>query len=275
LRKLMPDLVAVYGDTNSTLGGALAAAQEHLPLAHIEAGLRCFDLSVAEELNRVVTDHISAHLFCPTPHSRENLRKEGITKQVHLSGDILYDVVKIAKSTTAETKAILQQYDLSPGQYLFLTCHRAETVDDKRTLSRLVMMISSIREPVIFPIHPRTKKNFRRFGLYSKLTGIRNLRLVDPCSYRESLALIGSARMVVTDSGGVQREAYYLKVPTLLLRDVTEWVEILKSGGSMIVGMDSEKLRYGLSRKRFRFENRSICKLGAAARIASMLSQLS
>lgn len=275
LRKLRPDVVVVYGDTNSTLGGALAAVQLHVPLAHVEAGLRCFDLSVAEELNRVVTDRVSTYLFCPTPHSRENLRREGIRRRVCLSGDILYDVARLAKPTATETKAVLKQYDLTPEQYLFLTCHRAETVDDEHELSGFVKMISTIREPVIFPVHPRTKKNLKHFGLNSRLTRRKNLRMVDPCSYRESLALIGSARMVLTDSGGVQREAYYLKVPTLLLREVTEWVEILKSGGSMIVGMSRGKLRYGLTRKRFRFDNRTACRTGASARIASMLSRLS
>lgn len=270
LRKLAPDLVIVYGDTNSTLGGALAAAQINLPVAHIEAGLRCFDLSVPEELNRVVTDRISSCLFCPTATARANLRREGIGKCVYQTGDVLYDVMRLAMPTREEISATLAAKELARGGYLLLTLHRAGTVDDKRRLTRLVRLTGMLREPTIFPLHPRTRKRLQQFGLMRKLRASRYLRLTEPAGYREMLALTSAARLVLTDSGGLQREAYRLRVPVLLLRNTTEWVEIVKSGGGIIVDDDPQRLKQGLKR-RFRFADRTFCRTGAARRIVNHL----
>ncbi|MCK4856954.1 MAG: UDP-N-acetylglucosamine 2-epimerase (non-hydrolyzing) [candidate division Zixibacteria bacterium] len=274
LRKLAPDLVVVYGDTNSTLGGALAAAQLGYKLAHVEAGLRCFDLSIPEELNRVVTDRIADIHFCPTPQAKLNLKKEGIIRRVYQTGDILYDVMQSVLPSKKEMTSQVARFGLEVGRYLLVTLHRSDSVDDRDKLRRLVSLLASLREQVFFPIHPRTRKRLRQFDLMSRLKQRANIKIVPPCGYRESLSLVASARMVLTDSGGIQREAYRLRVPTLLLREVTEWVEILKARGSMIVGFDRDKLKYGLYRRRFCFTDRLLCRSGAANRIAKLLRQL-
>ena len=274
LKSLAPDLVVVYGDTNSTLGGALAATQARIPLAHIEAGLRCFDLAVPEELNRVVTDRISRYLFCPTRQAIASLKAEGIKCGVYLAGDLLYDVLRVSIPLRPQRLELLQEMGLDENRYLFLTLHRSDTVDCKDKLTRIVSMVNSLKEPVLFPIHPRTKKRLVEFALWKKLAGNRFLKVVEPLGYAETLALLSCSRMVLTDSGGIQREAYYLKVPTLLLREVTEWVEINESGGSFIVGLDKRKLLEGLSHHHFDFSNRAICSGGASKRIAAKLATI-
>ncbi len=271
-RKLAPDLVAVIGDTNSTLGGAIAAKQSGLPLAHIEAGLRCGDMSVPEELNRVVTDQISDLLFCPTPQSVANLKGEGIRKRVALTGDVLYDVLVHAKPTTSFRNSFLNKLQLAAGEYFLATIHRADSVDNRENLSKLVTMLTSLKIPVLFPVHPRTLKNLRKFGLLTKLSDARTIRMIEPLGYRESLAAISGSRMVLTDSGGLQREAYFLRVPTLLLREVTEWVEINRGGGSKIIGFDKALYLRGISSRNFRFDNRNICRAGASRRIARLMA---
>lgn len=272
LRRLAPDLVVVYGDTNSTLGGALAAVQLGIPIAHVEAGLRCFDLAVPEEVNRVLTDHVSAMHFCPTTQSKRNLASEGIKQRVHLTGDILYDVLNSAMPSRSEIGKYLQDLGLEPQSYLLLTCHRAGTVDNRESLARLVKLLERVKESVIFPLHPHTKKRLAQYGLMRQLRSNANVRIIPPCGYRESLALIASARRVLTDSGGVQREAYRLKVPSLIIRDVTEWVEILKARGGMLVGFDASKWAEGLNRRRFSFRDRAVCRAGAASRMAQLLA---
>ncbi len=271
LKKLSPDLVVVIGDTNSTLGGAIAAAQMQLPLAHIEAGLRCHDMSVPEELNRAVTDRISNLLLCPTPQSVKNLKDEGITRGVYLCGDVLYDVLTHANPNREFAQSFLELHGLSFGGYYLATIHRADSVDSKENLTKLVSMLTAQKAPVLFPVHPRTQKNLRKFGLLGKLSGSKHIYMTEPLGYRESLAAISGSRMVLTDSGGLQREAYFLRVPTLLLREVTEWVEINRSGGSKIVGFDRAKLLREIKSGNFRFANRGICRLGASRRIARRL----
>lgn len=268
LERLAPDLVIVIGDTNSTLGGALAAVQLRLPLAHIEAGLRCFDLSVPEELNRVVTDRIADFCFCPTPAAVANLKREGITRRVYLSGDMLYDVLAAARPDKLFVDSFLREQALRKGEYLLATIHRADSVDRKEHLQALVRLLLSTKEPVLFPLHPRTKRRLDEFGLMAALAKSKQIKLVEPLSYLDSLAAIMGSRMVLTDSGGLQREAFFLKVPTLLLREVTEWVEINRCGGSRIVGFDRTKFAHGLSGQGFKFTSRGLCKAGAAGRIA-------
>jgi len=272
LRKLSPDIVVVYGDTNTTLGGALAAVQLNIPLAHVESGLRCFDLTVPEELNRVITDRISTIHFCPTPQSVVNLQKEGVRKKVYLTGDLLYDVQKACMPDQSQILRILNRFDVAEHKFLLMTVHRADTVDDRKKLTKLVSMISAIKEPIVFPLHPRTRKRLTEFKLSEKLTRRANIKIVKPCGYSDTLGLIKTSRMVLTDSGGIQREAYRLKVPTLLLREVTEWIEILQSGGSMLVGFNRRRLAQGLAKRKFNFSNRVICRAGASRRIAEHLS---
>lgn len=272
LRRLRPDLVVVIGDTNSTLGGALAAAQLHLPLAHIEAGLRCFDLGTPEELNRLVTDHVARHLYCPTPQAVANLKTEGIATGVSLTGDLLYDVLTDTLPGARETSAILEVLKLTPQSYYVVTLHRADSVDDRVKLTTLVEMLSALPAPTIFPVHPRTRERLRSFKLMGRLRQSKSVRLVEPVGYQQMLALIRSCRMLLTDSGGLQREAYFLRRPTALLREVTEWVEIVRSGGSVVVGFDPEKLRKTLTGHRFSFSNRTFCRTGAATRIARKLA---
>ncbi len=271
LKKLSPDLVVVIGDTNTTLGGALAAGQLGLPLAHVEAGLRCFDLRTPEELNRIVTDRISLLHLCPTPQSVANLRAEGFRKSVFLTGDLLYDVLSQLAPTPGAAATAARSYGVRPREYFLVTLHRAESVDRRVVLRAMVRQIEQLPGDVIFPVHPRTLKQLRSNGLLTRLQRKRRLKLIDPIGYREMLALLAGCKMLLTDSGGLQREAYFLKKPTLLLRDVTEWVEIVAHGGSMIVGANSDALQRGLTRARFSFDNRSICRKGAARRIAGRL----
>jgi UDP-N-acetylglucosamine 2-epimerase len=274
LRQLSPDLVLVYGDTNSTLGGALAAAQLNLTLLHVEAGLRCYDLSIPEELNRVITDRISRYLFAPTRIARRNLMFEGRNKSVYITGDVLYDVVRLALPRKREAVSIVQQLGVIPGQYLLLTCHRSETVDFKENLVQLLALLRLVAEPVIFLLHPRTKKRLEEFQLVEKLLSLEHVLVLRPCGYRESLALISQARAVLTDSGGIQREAYRLRTPTLVLRDMTEWLEIFFAGGSKIVGLDRERFMTALYESQFDFSDRTICRSGASARIAKLITKL-
>lgn len=271
LRRLAPDTVAVIGDTNSTLGGALAAVQLGLPLAHIEAGLRCFDLLVPEEVNRVVTDRIANLLLCPTAQSVKNLKAEGIRKGVFNTGDLLYDVLADAKPDKKYAAEFLQRHKLVKGEFLLATIHRADSVDVEENLKVLTKMLVSLKTKAILPLHPRTRKRLVEFGLMKAVKKSKNLIIVEPFGYRDTLAALMSCRMVLTDSGGLQREAYYLKTPTLLLRPVTEWVEINRAGGSKIVGFDLTKLARGLASTDFRFSDRGFCRAGAARRIADRL----
>ncbi len=272
LSSLKPKLVVVYGDTNSTLGGALAAAQLRIPMVHVEAGLRCHDMSVPEELNRVLTDTLSDYLMAPTDQSVENLRREGARGRIWKTGDLLYDVLKASLPTRKRQLEIIREFGFEPEKYLLITIHRADSVDNRESLTRLVSMLEKIKEPAIFPLHPRTEKRLRQFRLSGRLRKIKNLLLSEPLGYRQILSLTANARLVATDSGGLQREAYFLRKPCLLLRGVTEWLEIVRSRGSAIVGFDERRFTNGLYQRTFNFSNRSICRTGAARRIAEKIA---
>lgn len=274
LKRLAPDLVTVIGDTNSTLGGALAAAQMRIPVAHIEAGLRCFDMSVPEELNRVVTDRISNLLLCPTPQAVKNLKTEGITCGVYNTGDILYDVLALAMPSRSEVKDFLMRHDLTRSEYLLVTLHRADSVDVKATLKVLSKMLLSLKIRTLFPLHPRTRKRLEEFGLMTAIQKSRRLQIIEPLGYRDALSALAACRMALTDSGGLQREAYFLRIPTLLLRPVTEWVEMNRAGGSKIVGFDQQLMERGLASTDFHWDERGICRTGASRRIARRLVDL-
>ena len=237
-----PDWVVVFGDTNSTLAGALAAVKLHIPVAHIEAGLRSFNRQMPEEHNRILTDHCADLLFCPTQTAVDNLHREGLNSSVHLVGDPMYDAVLLFSQVAAQKSNILQNLGLQKGGYLLATIHRAYNTDDPQALSTLLAALQSLEETVILPIHPRTRKKIADFGLLDAQKA-SNLRLIEPLSYLDMLVIEQNARMILTDSGGVQKEAYFFAVPCLTLRPETEWVETLEDGWNAIVGLDAEKIR--------------------------------
>jgi UDP-N-acetylglucosamine 2-epimerase len=238
----MPDLVIVYGDTNSTLAGALAAVKQRIPVAHVEAGLRSFKKTMPEEINRVLTDHVSSLLFCPTKTSVQNLRKEGITKGVYLVGDVMYDSLREHIKRAEKVSAIMRKLNLSKNDFYLVTIHRAENTDIKENLKKIVQILAELDKKTIFPIHPRTKKTLSKFSLLDKLGSKGHLLLIDPVSYLDMLVLEKNARSVLTDSGGVQKEAFFLNTPCLTLREETEWVETLSNGFNQLVGLEINKV---------------------------------
>jgi UDP-GlcNAc3NAcA epimerase len=226
-----PDAVLVYGDTNSTLAGALAAAKLRIPVAHIEAGLRSFNRAMPEEVNRVLTDHISSRLFAPTAAAVENLEREGISgDHVIRTGDVMYDLALTMGPLAKKESSMLQDLELSPGAFVLATIHRAENTDDSDRLGVIIDALAEIsqRVPVVLPLHPRTRSAAARLG--RSLDGQRQLRVVEPLGYLDMLALEMAARLIVTDSGGVQKEAYFQRVPCVTIRDETEWVELVEAG---------------------------------------------
>jgi UDP-N-acetylglucosamine 2-epimerase (non-hydrolysing) len=241
LQKERPDVVLVYGDTNSTLAGALAAVKMHIPVAHVEAGLRSFNRRMPEEINRLLTDHVSTYLFCPTPTALANLAREGITQGVYHTGDVMYDAVLRYAFSPEESARWLASLQLAPRAYYLATIHRAENTDDPERLKALVEVLARLDLPVAFPVHPRTRKALASQGL----TAGGSIRLLAPLGYREMLAAQQYARAVLTDSGGVQKEAFFLRTPCITLRDETEWVETVEAGWNVVVGTDAEAiLRY-------------------------------
>ncbi len=234
-----PDLVLVYGDTNSTLAGSLAAAKLHIPVAHVEAGLRSYDRSMPEEVNRVVSDHVADLLFCPTETAVANLAAEGVTGGVHLVGDVMLDALLFNRTIAEERSQILATLDLAAGEYLVATVHRQSNTDDPRALARLVDAFTVLAEPLVLPLHPRTAKYLKEYDLYDRLAAAPHIRLIEPLGYLDMLRLLAGARLVLTDSGGVQKEAYMLEVPCVTLRENTEWVETVEDGWNVLVGTDT------------------------------------
>jgi UDP-GlcNAc3NAcA epimerase len=235
-----PDWVLVYGDTNSTMAGALAASKLQIPVVHVEAGLRSYNRRMPEELNRVVTDHLAALLLCPSLVARRNLAAEGITKGVHVVGDVMLDVLNRARERAgAGPNRILSQLQLKPGEYLVATMHRSENTDDRARLSAILKALNLLGEPVVFPVHPRTRKAIDGDSQHQ----IRpHVRLIEPLGYFDMVALSHSARLILTDSGGLQKEAYWLGVPCITLREETEWVETVEAGWNTLAGSDTEKI---------------------------------
>ncbi len=223
-----PDWVVVFGDTNSTIAGGMAAAKLHLPVAHIEAGLRSYDRKMPEEVNRVLTDHLSTLLFAPTAAAVENLAKEGIRDGVKLVGDVRVDVVmQTVDRSKARQAALLQATGLATGEsFALATIHRASNTDDRARLTEIVSAFNTLDLPVVLPVHPRLKKMMAEFGL----TFSGNVRSIEPIGFVDMVALLDSCRIVVTDSGGLQKEAYMLRRPAVTVRDTTEWIETVHSG---------------------------------------------
>ena len=222
-----PDMVLIYGDTNSTLAGALAASKLNIPVAHVEAGLRSFNRRMPEEVNRVVADHLSTLLFCPTRTAVKNLSDEGILSGVHAVGDVMYDTTLAAAERAEARSQILETLALEPGAYAVCTIHRAENTDDVPRFSRIMDWLEAAAavRPILMPIHPRTRKLMAARNIAS-----RGIRLIDPLGYLDMARLLRHSAEVFTDSGGIQKEAYFHRVPCVTLRDETEWVETIEAG---------------------------------------------
>jgi UDP-N-acetylglucosamine 2-epimerase len=236
-----PDMVLVYGDTNTTLAAGLAAAKLDIPVAHVEAGLRSFNRAMPEEINRVLVDHISALLLCPTTAAVENLRAEGITEGVHLVGDVMLDTARyFAESVNAAP--VLARYGVEPDGYFFATVHRAGNSDDPGKLAAIVSALAALDRPVIWAVHPRTRKNLQAFGLDAVVEASPSIIAIEPVPYTDTVALLRSASALLTDSGGMQKEAYFFGVPCVTMRDETEWVETVELGWNTLVGADTERI---------------------------------
>jgi UDP-N-acetylglucosamine 2-epimerase len=276
LLKSQPNWVLIYGDTNSTLAGALAAVKLHIPVAHVEAGLRSFNRRMPEEINRVVADHVSTLLFCPTEMAVKNLIHEGVEKGVHLVGDVMYDSVLFNTALAESGSMILERLDLKPKAFYLATVHRAENTDDPKRLAAIIDSFSKINRPIVWPIHPRTRKI-----LVDKFKSItENIRIIDPVSYLDMLKLEKNARIILTDSGGVQKEAYWFEVPCVTLRDETEWVELVEIGYNQLAGADATKILTAIQNAEMQIEQEKTVPAGhlygdgrAADKIVAILAE--
>jgi UDP-GlcNAc3NAcA epimerase len=241
LVKEAPDWLLVYGDTNSTLAAVLAASKLHIPVAHVEAGLRSFNMRMPEEINRIVADRLAQALFCPTSAAVENLAREGITQGVHLVGDVMFDAaLHFADLATERAPALLESLGVKEGGYILATCHRAENVDTPEKLRGIVDgLVAASRElPVVLPLHPRTAGMINRLGIEMP----SSVKVIEPVSYLEMVALERRAKLIVTDSGGVQKEAFFYGVPCVTAREETEWVETVETGWNILVGADPARM---------------------------------
>jgi len=270
-----PELVLVYGDTNSTLAAALAAVKLHIPVAHVEAGPRMFDRNIPEEVNRVLTDHVSSLLFAPTQTSVENLKKEGITAGVHLTGDVMLDSFLYFSRVARDRSQVLQRLGLEKGRYLLATVHRARNTDIEQNLRSMIEAFLSLDEKIVFPVHPRTQKKLDELNLNLNLipqAGSRaqsesesHLHLLPPVGYLDSLILTQNASKVLTDSGGLQKEAYFAGVPCITLDDSTGWPETVEDGWNILVGSRREEIIESVRRFRPEGTQREIFGDGRAA----------
>lgn len=246
LAEVAPDAVLVYGDTNSTLAGAMVAAQRGVPVAHVEAGMRSFDRTMPEELNRVLTDHLSSLLLCSSAQAVANLRNEGVAGEPVDVGDVMVDVAVQIQPRAREKRELVERHGLRSGEYLLVTAHRAGNVDVTARLERLVELLLGLAEPTIMPLHPRTRLRLDEAGLLGPLAGAAHMQLTPPLGYIETMALLTNARALLTDSGGLQKEAYQAGVRCLTLRPNTEWVETVQTGWNHLVDLDPDAVRAAL-----------------------------
>jgi UDP-N-acetylglucosamine 2-epimerase len=241
-----PDCVIVYGDTNSTLAGALAAVKLHIPVAHVESGLRSFNRRMPEEINRIVADHLASALLCPTHGAVEQLRREGITGNVYFTGDVMLDAVQVFAAQAAQTSTVLRDLGVAAKRYILVTIHRAENTDSPERTAELVETLCGLDQPTIFSMHPRLRAKLSQEPEYqplgSKLEHAAHIRITPPLAYLDMLHLETNAQLVMTDSGGVQKEAYFVGTPCLTLRDETEWTETLQGGWNQVVGTSPAKI---------------------------------
>lgn len=240
-REFQPALLLVYGDTNTTLGGALAGAKLGVPVAHVEAGMRSFDETMPEERNRVLVDHLGELLLCPTSRAVDNLAAEGVAEGVRLIGDVMADVTLMMAPVAEERSDALERLALEDRSYLLVTAHRAGNVDEPEQLRRLAELLEALPDRAVFPVHPRTRARLEASGALARLEAKENLRLTPPLGYIDFLKLLRHAKAVLTDSGGVQKEAYLLCVPCVTLRETTEWVETVELGWNTLVGLDRDR----------------------------------
>ena len=243
-----PDAVLVYGDTNSTLAGGLAAAQARVPVAHVEAGMRSFDRAMPEELNRVLTDHLSDLLLCPSATAVANLEREHAAGRIELVGDVKVDVALLFQPRARQDDEPLRSARVRPGEYVLVTAHRAGNVDDLARLLQLVELLLALPCDVVLPLHPRTRARLQDAGLLVRLVSAEHLKLLPPVGYLAFTALLCRARAVLTDSGGVQKEAYLAGVACVTLRDTTEWVETVDAGWNVLVDLDTDAALAALRR---------------------------
>ncbi len=236
-----PDAIIVYGDTNSTAAGAIAAAKNNVVLIHIEAGLREFDKSIPEEINKLITDSITDIFFSPTQTGVENLKKEGVTENVYNVGDVAIDNIAFNKSRIESNVSILEKYNLQKEDYYFMTCHRACNTDSFENLHNIISAVAALDEKVIFSAHPRTQKAIAEFDL-THLIKHSNIEMIDPIGFWDTQTLVRNAKMVLTDSGGIIKEAYFHKTPGVILDKQTEWIETIEEGWNVIAGPDKEKI---------------------------------
>ncbi len=236
-----PDWVLIYGDTNSTLAGALAGTKLHIPVAHVEAGLRSFNVRMPEEINRIVADRVSTLLFCPTSSAMQNLQNEGVTKGAINVGDVMYDVSRYYREKAKSQSSILSDLNLVESEYALATCHRAENTDNLFRLTEIVSALGSLAEslPVVLPLHPRTRKLIAEHDLTHLLGAVR---IVEPIPFLDMVALEQASQLILTDSGGVQKEAYFYGVPCITMRDETEWVETVTIGWNKLVGANRKAI---------------------------------
>jgi UDP-N-acetylglucosamine 2-epimerase (non-hydrolysing)/UDP-GlcNAc3NAcA epimerase len=248
LERIAPDAVLVYGDTNSTLAGALAAAGRGSPLVHVEAGMRSFDRTMPEERNRVLTDQLAALLLCSSAQAVEHLRAEAAPGEAIVVGDVMVDVALATRERVRSDRREVDRFGLTAGDYLLVTAHRAANVDDTEHLEALVALLERLPHPIVLPLHPRTRARLRAAGLTRRAT--KAARLVPPLGYLEFASLLHHSRAVLTDSGGVQKEAYLAEVPCITLRERTEWTETVEAGWNTLAGLDADAVLAALAQPR-------------------------
>ncbi|APX97837.1 non-hydrolyzing UDP-N-acetylglucosamine 2-epimerase [Natronorubrum daqingense] len=241
-----PDVMLLYGDTNSTLAGAIVGSKLDMEVAHVEAGLRSYNREMPEEVNRVLTDHASEYCFAPSENAVETLAGEGITDGVYMTGDVMYDSVLAVRNRVAGNTAVLEKLGVEEGEFILATVHRQGNTDDREKLESILDGLAAASQPVVLPIHPRTVDRLESYGLWERAD--EDLELVDPLGYLDFVRLLDAAERVVTDSGGVQKEAFFLETPCVTLREETEWVETAECGWNELVGTDTDAIRTALTK---------------------------
>lgn len=277
LRDQKPNCVIVFGDANSSLAGAVAAAKLGLPVAHIEAGARNFDLQMPEEVNRLIIDSISSIFFCPTEIASESLKKRGIDQNIFVSGDLLLDSVIKNINNARLNSDVLQRLGISSKQYYLLTIHRAENTVDPKNIREIIDSLFEIDEKIVFPVHPRTKNFLQETGLAQKMQAKSNFIIVPPLSYFDILVLLENSKVVVSDSNGIQREAFFLSTPCVILRDGTEYMETVKAGGAILTKINKKDIVQSIKPDNFRtalFDQSIFGDGQAAQKISSILKQV-
>jgi UDP-GlcNAc3NAcA epimerase len=269
LMKVRPDWVIVYGDTNSTLAGALAAVKLHIPIAHVESGTRSFNRTMPEEINRIITDHISNYLFCPTETACRQANKEGITQGVEFVGDVTYDIfLQVQSKIDAHAQFLLPTLSITPQSYLLIPLHCPSNTDDPAAMQNIARALNQVDMPIIFPIHPRTRAYLEHYDI---VWG-KNIRFIEPVGYLDMLALQRDAYRILTDSGGIQKEAFFFGVPCVTLREDTEWPETVEVGWNVLVGSCYQAILEALDRPQPKPVQQNLFGNGdAAIRIASCL----